>query len=116
MISYTKPLDSDTLVIEIPRTEILALHGALITHCNCDSTEFLLSVLEAFYAGSDMTRFAPSVETPEDDCKCYYEIEPGGDGLYRHFIQCNSCYERENDSDEQPENDYDDGTPEGVDF
>lgn len=46
----------DTLVIEIDRESVLDLHGALV-RIGGNETDYLLSILEAFHAGTDMSRF-----------------------------------------------------------
>lgn len=52
----------DTLVIEIDREEVLKIHGAVV-----DGSEYeLLSILEAFHAGTDMSRFAREDDRHDD--------------------------------------------------
>jgi hypothetical protein len=60
----------DTVVIEIDASEALEFHARLMQGYGNDNQEdtvgALLDVLEAFHAGTDMTRFAR-----EDDSPCY---------------------------------------------
>lgn len=62
MFAYIKPL-TDTLVVEIDRSEILSLHGQIVTNHPEISLDTLLSILEAVNAGTDLSRFEPPCET-----------------------------------------------------
>lgn len=72
MFAYIKPLSEETLIIEIDISEALDLHGAIVMGGR--TREFpsnLLSILEAFYAGTDMSRFAPEDEDEDEDVTPY---------------------------------------------
>lgn len=53
----------DDLVLEISEHEILELHGALLTTSGSNVANALLSILEAFNAGTDMSRFDRTCDT-----------------------------------------------------
>lgn len=54
----------NTLVLEIDADEILSVHGEIV---NGSLATQLLDILEAFHAGTDMTRFARENEPNEMD-------------------------------------------------
>lgn len=59
MFAYKKPL-TETLVIEMNHTDALDLHGAIVSQrYSVDVSARLLSILEAFHAGTDMSNFEP---------------------------------------------------------
>lgn len=68
MFASKKPF-TETLVIEMEKDEILSLHGQIVSSDFGITVDTLLSILEAWTAGTDMSRFErPSepTETEED--------------------------------------------------
>lgn len=64
MYAYKKPF-TETLVLELEPDEVLSLHGrVLVLQAVADT---FLSILEAFNAGTDMSRFDRPSEPTETE-------------------------------------------------
>lgn len=74
MFAYIKPLSEETLIIEIDISEALDLHGAIVMGGQTrEFPNYLLSILESFSAGTDMSSFAPEDDDEDDDDLTYTE-------------------------------------------
>jgi hypothetical protein len=66
MFASKKPF-TETLVIEMEKDEVLSLHGQIVRNDIGIAADTFLSILEAFTAGTDMSRFErPQEEETED--------------------------------------------------